>query len=692
MIFRRLLLVLALAGVLAGALAALQRPLPGPAVEMAVGYTAARRFATRQGYDLERLLAEYRQAGTTSLLIGETTLFDLTNQQQLGYSGYPLNVSVRSGGEVLARRTLEGASPAVAYQTDYTYVFVHGNPALAAWLEAALRARLGAARVRGLPGDAPGQAAIELAAFKGATPDADLMLLPLGVFPPDLQVAERSGLRVVYSLSQRPRDKSGPVFRTADVAAAATLPAAAPGALVWVNGDEVPGYPGREAELAAALAGQGARLAVFRDVSPTGRRPFALGLPAVAAAMDYSAVKAFPVTYRETAADALAAIRERGVRLVLFEPAALSPDAEADVKELTSKVRAVAAGLAHSRLGPGPAVAGAPYAAPAWAVALMALAAAAAVVELGFRFRAPGPGAGAAATALTGLSAAAVAAAPALALWGPAAARPALAVAGGVALAALGAITAAALTPDVNRQAAAAAGGPADLRPAGDWLQAVRLVLRLFLYALAGGLLVRGLLAHDRFWLGLVAPPGGGLVLSGPSLLFAAYWLWQRRDTLLGEARGSLEAVVRMGPLALVLGAAAALAVLALRTLPLPTPAPGAFVAIPAEPGALGTLARRLLTALPGALEVLVGYPAVFAAVYVQRRGHRIAGLLWLTPGALAGAAVVSALLQVHMPVRVALLRAAHGLWLGVLAGTVALLLLHAVRFLGARAPAARRT
>lgn len=680
MLFRRFLLACALAGVLAGAWATARRPLPGPALELALSQTAARRFATAQGYDLQRLLADYRQAGVTSLLVGETTLFDLTNQQQMGYPDYPVRVSVRTGGEVLARQAVAAATPATAFDPDRVYVFVRDNPALAAWLEGALAARLGAGRVRGLPGQGPGQAVLELQAFTGPGADAGLMLLPLGIFPPDVALARAAGLRVVYAVSQRPAGKTGPVYRLADVPAALELPGAPPGALVWLAGDEVPGYPGREPEAAAALARQGARVAVHRGGGEAGR-PVALGAPELVAALAQGAVKALPVTYRETAAAALAAVQEAGVRLLIFVPAPLTADPGADVQRLTDKVRAVRAGAAAAGLVPG-APAGPAYQPPAWAVALAALGAAAALVELAFRYWAPAPGSGAAAL-VAGLAALALlAAAPALALAGPAGARPLLAALGGVALATLGVLSAASRALDEQvRTAVAAVEGRVDQRPLADWQAGARLALRMAAYAAAGGLLARGLLADDGFWLGLAAVPAPGAIWLGPGLLFAAYWVWQRRTVLLRRARPALGAAVGVGPLALLLAAAGALVLLLAPGADTPPAlAPGALVAVPEEPGALAALARRALGVLPGGREVLVGYPAVFLAAFLLRHGRRTAGLAALTAGALAPAAVLAGLLAADRPLAVALWQTLHGFWLGLLVGGALLLALHAGR------------
>lgn len=681
MLFRRLLLLLVALGLAAGALVLTRRPQPGPTVELALDYTSARRFAARLGLDLDRVLADFRAAGVGTLLVGETSLYDLLQQGQMGYPGnFPVEVAALTGPDLLAAYRMQGLPVPAGISREESYVFIRRNPALAAWLEQMLTARLGPGRVRAVS-PAPSESAV-LGVRMGLNHDS--LLLPLGILPADAAVAERHGFRIAAALTQRPPplDKTADTWpmRTADPAAiAATLP---PGvSVVYIRGREVPGYPEQPGVLGPLLREGGAALAIQRD--PRADQPdLPLGLAALAEQLDLRAVKAYRLQYGERVSDWVTAVKDRSMRFLIYEPVVLSADGTQDLSRHLGWLQELNHGISAFGLETGPAQVPTATAAPAWAVALVAVAAVAGLLELGFRFWVPGPHSPPAVAVAVGAAAvAALAGGPLLVLLDPVRGAQVLAFGAAVAFPALGAVAAASRGLDLHLSTAAIVLQRGAVHLDRRWrtgaAAALSLLVPVVLWSAAGALLVHALLADHRFWLELALFRGVNPALLGPPAVLLAYWAWHGREKLsrtFGRVGGGS---LRFGQLlagALVLGAVAMLVV---RNAYAGVEVSGLNLAPVSQTELLlRTRLEEWLYARPRTKELLLGYPAFFAAAYLFRSGRRSAGLVAVAVGALAGASVVNTFAHAHSPTLLSALRSFHGLWLGLAAGGLLLAIL----------------
>ncbi|WP_264842338.1 DUF5693 family protein [Caldinitratiruptor microaerophilus] len=684
-----------------------RQPGPGPAVELAVDLGAVRRFAAIRNLDPGRILDRFREAGATSALVGEKTLYDLLQQGQAGYPpAFRVSVQVIGGGEAAARARLDPAFalPPEEVRADETYVFVRDNPELAAWLESALRARLGAERVRRTA--ARGDPSLAVLAVQAPIGDPDrpwasaLLVMPLGHLPADADLVRRHGLAVAYGVGNPFPSLVRAPLRPADPAAPAS--ALEPGRPVYPEGAEVPGYPGRAVEFGAALAGRGAILAVpvgaALPVGPGGTLAAApggpLGLRDLAGTPGLSAVRAHRTVHGEGPADWLRLAAQDGVRLFVFGLWPESAEPEADLARQTAALRSLRAalpraGLRPGVLGPGQGHGrpGDPRAAGTAGGVLLALAgagAAASFVHLLLRFWTPGPDHGVAAyAAVTAAALGVVAWGTWLAAAGPPDARELAARLPLVTWPALGVMGAASLGLDAQVKTAALVarqGARAfDPGPLGDRIVLGQMLLRLVPYAAAGGLAARALAGSLPE---PVARPGAGLALL-PVILYLVHWAWLRGPRAVRDLARAGDRPVRAGPL-LVLAAAVALAgVVALDALltaqrsaeaarladtaPPPT-APGAPVTpepVPSPPGVAGAFGLWA----PRPVEVLLAYPALGAAGWLLRRGRSRPGLWAVALGGLAAGTLATALAGPWSPLGREALREAAGLVLGTAAG-----------------------
>ncbi|MFO7172701.1 MAG: DUF5693 family protein [Bacillota bacterium] len=684
---RRLLLLLVLSGLAAAGWVLWVRPPNSPAVEIALDDGSARRFAARQGYPYDQLLEAFRAAGGTTLLLREKTLGDLLTQGQTGYpESFPVEVAVFRGRALAAGGAIGGPPlvPPEELSLDEVYVVVRRNPALADWLERMLAARLGAHRVRRVPVREGAGAQVTVLGVHadlgpGEAPWEGLMGMPLGILPADVEAARRHGLRVAYSVSQRWRQEGTPPWRPADLEALLRLPG--PPGLVWVAGIEVPGYPDRVGETARLLAEQGVTLALWRDRSGIGPA-LPAGMAELVSRLGNRAVKAYGVSYADRVEDWVTAVKDRNIRFFVFEAFVLSGDGEQDVRTMTGALRRFVESLQAYGFSPGPAAPAAPFRPPRWALAVMGLAAAAGALALAYRFWAPGPDAPAWQMALAALgSAALLAGVPALVLVHPAGVQGAALLAA-VTLPSLGVISAASRGLDEQIRSAALVGKlgerALDRSLRADALLGLRFSLRVALYGVAAGLLIQGLLADRRFWLEVDLFRGVKVELLAPVAVFLAYWAWQRRERLLRETREWLDRTLDFRTVALGLAGLVALALLLLRSEYAGAEVGGVRLqAVSTLELQVRALLERTLYARPRFKEFMVGYPALFLAAYLLRRGRRTWGLAGMAAGAVAAASVANTFSHAHVPPGLSLLRTAHGLWLGALVGVGLLALVH---------------
>nr|PZN44564.1 MAG: hypothetical protein DIU70_02330 [Bacillota bacterium] len=211
-----------------------------------------------------------------------------------------------------------------------------------------------------------------------------------------------------------------------------------------------------------------------------------------------------------------------------------------------------------------------------------------------------------------------------------------------------------------------------------DALLGLRFSLRVALYGVAAGLLIQGLLADRRFWLEVDLFRGVKVELLAPVAVFLAYWAWQRRERLLRETREWLDRTLDFRTVALGLAGLVALALLLLRSEYAGAEVGGVRLqAVSTLELQVRALLERTLYARPRFKEFMVGYPALFLAAYLLRRGRRTWGLAGMAAGAVAAASVANTFSHAHVPPGLSLLRTAHGLWLGALVGVGLLALVH---------------
>lgn len=692
---RRLLLLFVLLGLVVGGWVLIRRSPNAPVVETALDDSSARRFAERQAYPYDQLLADFKAAGVTTLLVGERTLAGLLAQGQTGLpESYPVELAVFRGHELAGQGLINGAPlvSAAEIRLDETYLVVRRNPDLAAWLEQMIAARLGPDRVRRLPlagaatggPGAPPVVVLGVWADRGPAeaPWQGLLGMPLGILPADVEAARRHGLRVAYSVSQRPAEEGVPLYRPASLAPLLRLPG--PPGLVWIEGSEVPGYPGTIGETARLIREQGSTLVMGRNRSGKGPA-LPAGMASLVAALGQEAVKGYAVNYTDRVTDWVTAVKDRNIRFFIFQAFTLSLDGEQDVRTLTAALRQFVSGIEAYGFTTGAAVPAGPYSPPGWALGLMGLAAGAAVLILSCRFWVPGPDAPAWQVAGGALAAALLLAAlPALVLLNPSGVQvAALLVA--VTIPSLGVISAASRGLDEQVKTAALVGKVGeralDTSLRADAYLGLRLALRVALYGTAAGLLIHALLADRRFWLEVDLFRGVKVELVAPVAVFLAHWAWQRRERIRKQAGAWLDQSLRFRTVLL-----AAAALVALATLLLRSEYAGAEVGavrIQAVSGLelwLREGLEQVLYARPRFKEFAVGYPALFLAAFWLRRGRRTWGLAAMAVGAVAGASVANSFSHAHVPPGLTLLRIAHGLWLGVLAGTVLIGVLHLAR------------
>lgn len=612
MMVRRVLLGVMAVGLAAALFVVAQRSArlsAGPGVELALSLQAARESSVTQAEPFDEILAVYREAGVTSLLIGGTTLQELMD---FGGTGYPADY-----------RVWVWVAPGAL--TDQSVVAVRENPALAEWLQARLAARLGRDRVTVVPAE-PGLVYI---AVQGPTLD-QLKRLDLGLHPADLALADRLGWRPALHLSE-------PAGLPPAVAPELLLEGLPPGAPVLLTGA---GLPASGASAMAALLAQGNHPLLLDHAQP----PFSEGMPpgvgAVSAETGHRAIKLFRVTFHHAVADVVTAVKERQMRYLLVQPFHLSGDLKADLARQGAQWAEVGVRLREAGLTLGAAEPVRGFAPPPWARFL-----AGAAVGAGAGLLLGGWGGLAVALMLVGLG-------------GVAGLAPVL-VPGG-ALAALGPAPLEILVLQLLGLACAAVVPAAGAVVASS---RTRLAERLAWVAGAGfaaGLLLTALLGDVRFMLELALFRGIKVALVAPAVLLVASLVWNERQTLLGALRQPLRAW-HIG--------VAAVGLLALALMLARSGQESSLLLVSEWELRLRHLLEQVLVARPRFKEFLVGWPLIVLAHLALAANRRALGLVLLSAGMMAPASLVNSFAHLHTPVWLSALRSLHGLWLGVLLG-----------------------
>lgn len=640
-------------------------------VEFALNYNSVRDFSHYLGYPLDKFLARMKNSGVTTLVVGEKTIDRLVNQGSLGsLPGYPVQATFFSYADLADMQRLGGlVPPGLAPRPDENYLFIRDNPDLADWVTTALENRLGHERVRRLDAG-EGLVVIGIEGKK-----QELATVPLGVFPPDIQWAESQGFLVIASVNNHPGLDAAEVSREL-----AVLPA---GTRVIFNSVQLPGSPRGLGTLAGFFKARGLGLV---KVHPA---PVPEGLADLASLLEYPVTKAYRPYRGERLTDQIIAVKDRNMRIVLFEPFSGTPDPEADATKLVDNAAALAAGLREQGFVIGPTRPFRPYHPPAWAEAVLGGGTAAAAAYLALAFWP------ALARRTWILALPAVAAGAAAAAVAPDPARPALALVAAVTFPTLGIMAAARAVTDLTSLRAGGKSQAAS-RPGGFRQAALAGALSLAvatLVSVAGGLIVTGLLADISYSLEFNLFRGVKLAVALPALVTAVYLLlgpspvhgpggydwgseespWQRARRIVATIRELGSNQIRLWHILALAGAAVAAFVLVSRT--------GNWSSVPVSPLEIkirGWL-EMTLGARPRTKEFLIGQPALFLAGFWlagMRSGFPGWGkdsLVWpgilAVVGTIAGASLINSFSHIHSPAYLSALRTFHGLWLGGLVG-----------------------
>jgi hypothetical protein len=206
--------------------------------------------------------------------------------------------------------------------------------------------------------------------------------------------------------------------------------------------------------------------------------------------------------------------------------------------------------------------------------------------------------------------------------------------------------------------------------------RAVAWLIVASLISVAGGLVVAGLLTDRLHMTQVLQFTGVKLALGSPMIVVAVVWIlgldpdggWvgyrnRVKENFLRAWNRPIyvwEAVLA----AALLGAAAAMLMRSGNQ-------PGVEVS-GLEMRARGIL-EQIFYARPRTKEFLVGHPALMLAVALALRGRTRWVLLFLLLGAIGQANLVNTFCHLHTPIFVSLLRSAHGLWLGLAIGAIAI-------------------
>ncbi len=213
------------------------------------------------------------------------------------------------------------------------------------------------------------------------------------------------------------------------------------------------------------------------------------------------------------------------------------------------------------------------------------------------------------------------------------------------------------------------------LKPCGNSLaKSVLLFFRTAFFSLLGALFVAGLLADSAFMLKLDQFTGVKAAYILPLLLLSVIFVGRSLGLDRFKVGDVFTRAARLGdqPVPVKWVAAAFLLLIVLAVYVIRT---GTQEIIP--PSALELKIRsfleHLLTVRPRTKEFFVGHPFLLLLFYTGYRDHRFLPLLIL--GAIGQISMINTFIHIHTPLVISGLRTFHGLWLGVLAGLVFILI-----------------
>jgi len=187
--------------------------------------------------------------------------------------------------------------------------------------------------------------------------------------------------------------------------------------------------------------------------------------------------------------------------------------------------------------------------------------------------------------------------------------------------------------------------------------------IRISLFSLLGALFMVGLLADAGFMLKLDQFAGVKLAHLAPLLIVLAYFsLHAARGVNMAEkVKGLLGQPVLLG--VALAGAFMALAVL----IYVARTGNDAGLEVSGLELQFRSLLDQILGVRPRTKEFLLGHPALLLVLLYGYRDNRFLPLLLL--GAIGQASLVNTFAHIHTPLLVSLIRACHGIWLGILLG-----------------------
>ena len=570
----------------------------------------------------ERILADWENAGDVLVFSGTELAFHLENEG--GASGGP-----RSGAAVDVEQTYILTKDARVYEQIYSL--------------------LEAKRRYPDPFTYPGY--LGIAAHLSSSERATLGLgFPLA----RLEEAAAEGLQII------PRLRNWEPVREDSLAAVFAWVANVPNlAGIGFNDQSVPGggtNPVLQDYIAEAIAPLGKPLISFEFYDQAG-------LAGLAARLDYRVLRAHAIAENElrkyaNLRDAMdrynLAATERNIRYIYLRFYGLENPAASMMSnmELITSVRAglVAEGL---RIGD-------PSVIPSLAVPVPAsFLTGAGVVAAGLWLLALGAQSfmkKRLATVWAALLVAGLAAWALLLLWSPVLAAKLMALAGAAVFPSLGIL----LALRRDRQPWGERLSPARL------LRAVWLLLVLSAFTLAGAMVMSALLAAPAFMLKLDGFAGVKAAHLIP-LVIVPFILWLRENDRYTLFADTVNSRIRFWQLMAGLVLLAGLALYILRT----------------GNESLGTVSElemqirqyldRILSVRPRTKEFLIGHPILLVQLYY---GYRFSLFPLLLAGMIGQISLINTYAHIHTPLTISLLRSAHGLWIGIILGAAAIVVL----------------
>lgn len=202
-----------------------------------------------------------------------------------------------------------------------------------------------------------------------------------------------------------------------------------------------------------------------------------------------------------------------------------------------------------------------------------------------------------------------------------------------------------------------------------DLGKAARALIKLSLISFIGAVIMTGLLADRAYMLKIDGFSGVKLAHVLPLALVVLCFLLQDSSPL-----KKLQEILNW-PILVKHAAAGALFLAALAIYLIRTGNTGTMFVTSLE-SALREGLDRLMGVRPRTKEFLIGHPAMLLVLYYGYDWRKLALLLF---GVIGQISLVNTYAHIHTPLTVSLIRSFHGLWLGIMMGTVAILLLNYV-------------